>query len=62
MMNEAQKRAVESAIANVQDDLLRAKWAQRRDPNWKSGNGETIDEVIAGYEKHLAELAVNDEG
>ena len=55
-MNEAQRRAIQSAIGNMQDNLYRARMQKRADPSWVSGNGETIDQVIAGYQKELDHL------
>ena len=55
-MNETQRRIINSAIINLEDDLHRAKLSRKLDPGWKSANEESIDEVIAGYEKTLAEL------
>jgi len=55
-MNATQKQAIEIAIGNAQDNLMRAQMQKKSNPSWKSINGETIDEVIAGYQKHLDEL------
>ena len=43
-------------IADIEDNLIRARITQRRSPNWRSGNGQTIAEIIAGYEHELAEI------
>lgn len=55
-MNAAQERALRAAAGNARDDLARARMQKKADPNWRSGNGETIDEVIAGYEARVADL------
>lgn len=55
-MNEVQKRAIRTAIGNMEDNLYRAKMQQHAMPTWMSGNGETIDQVIAGYQKELDAL------
>ena len=57
-MNNAQRRAIESAISNVSDNLYRFKLQRDRDPNWKSGNDEPIDDIILKLEAELAELQV----
>jgi len=55
-MNEYQERAIQTAIANAEDNLARAKSMQKRNPNWISGNGEPILEVIHSYERELRHL------
>lgn len=55
-MNQAQRRAIETAIGNAADNLYRAKLQKKRDPNWVSGNDETIDEVITQYQKQINDL------
>ena len=55
-LNEAQQRAIQNAIGNAEDNLARALAAQKRNPNWVSGNGEPILEVIHGYERELRQL------
>lgn len=55
-MNDAQKRALQNAIANAGDNLARARMQQQADPNWVSGNEESIDEVVAEYQRHYDEL------
>ena len=55
-MNQAQRDALGSAIVNAKDDLYRAQRQKRLAPGWKSGNGETMDEVIAGYQRQVNEL------
>jgi hypothetical protein len=49
--NEA-LRAIQTALGNVGDDLYRARLQQGADSSWRSGNGESIGEVVAGYERH----------
>ncbi len=55
-MNQAQRDAIQSAIGHMEGNLYRARLAKRGDSNWKSGNGEPIDAIIAGYERQLAAL------
>jgi hypothetical protein len=55
-MNRAQRNAVNQVIGNIEDDLYRAKMQKKADPNWKSGNGESIDDYISDCEKRLVEL------
>lgn len=55
-MNDAQRNAVLAAITNAEDNLERAKMQRDADPLWVSGNGQKIDEVVATYEGHLAQL------
>lgn len=47
---DAVQRAVRTALGNAEDNLARAKMQQRADPEWTSGNDETIDQVVAGYQ------------
>lgn len=58
-MNDLQKKAIQDAIDNVEDNLYRARLAQNRNPLWTSGNGEPIADVIAGYENRLKRLRAN---
>ena len=37
-------------LVNVEDNLCRAKIQKRCFSEWKSGNGQSIESVIAGYE------------
>jgi len=60
------KRILEHERGEWGDNLCRAEMQKRADPTWQSGNGETIDEVIAGYkqlrdaaQKALDELGCN---
>lgn len=55
-LNDAQRRALQSAIANAEDNLFRARHTMRHQPDWKSGNGEPIAQIVAEYEGHLAAL------
>lgn len=55
-MNATQKKALVSAISNAEDNLNRAKFQKKRRMSYKTDNGKTIDEVIAGYQKRLDEL------
>ncbi len=59
-MNNAQKNAIQQAIDNLNDSLYRAQMTAKRNPHWKSGNDEPIANIIAGYEKAIAELESND--
>jgi hypothetical protein len=54
-INETIRKAVQNQIDNLTDNLYRARLQKRRNPNWRTGNGETIDEVIRGYEHELNE-------
>jgi hypothetical protein len=55
-LNDAQRRAIESAIANAEDNLARANAMMKLNPGWVSGNGEPILEVIFRYERELRRL------
>lgn len=55
-MNEAQANAIRSAISNALDNLYHAELRKRMEPDWKSGEGETADELIARCQRHLDEL------
>lgn len=55
-MNEIQERAIQNAIGSAEDNLARAKMQKRANPNWRGGNDESIDDVIADYKHELAEL------
>jgi hypothetical protein len=55
-MNETQKRALRAAIGNAGDNLHRAKMQQKANPYWRSGNGESIDNVVDGYQREYDEL------
>lgn len=43
-------------LINVGDDLYRAECTLKTNPDWRSGNGETIQEVVAGYQRQWDEL------
>ena len=49
--------ALKRELGNAEDNLYRAKMQQRASSDWRSGNGETIDEVVAQYQRHRDELA-----
>lgn len=55
-MNDVQRKVIENAIGNDEDNLARAEMQKRVNPNWVSGNGETIDEVIAQYKWRIETL------
>ncbi len=55
-MNETGIKAIKTALANAEDNLCRARMQKRAMPNWSSGNGETIDELITAYEKERDQL------
>jgi hypothetical protein len=55
-MNQAQQQAIKTAIGNAEDNLFRAQLQKKSDPNYRSGNGDTIDEMISGYQKQVDEL------
>lgn len=55
-MNKSQLDAIKNAIGGMEDNLYRAKLQKKAMPDWHSGNGEHIDELIAQYEKGIAEL------
>ena len=48
-----------SALASAQDNLARATMQRERMPEWVSGNGEPIDEVVAGYWADVNEIKEN---
>lgn len=56
ILNAAQRRAIENAISYVEENLFRARHTARHQPDWKSGNGEPIAQIVAEYEAHLAAL------
>jgi hypothetical protein len=55
-LNEAQQRAINNAIAAAVDNLRRAELTMQRNPNWVSGNGEPILELIHAYEREFRQL------
>lgn len=55
-MNKAQKRAIEQAIANLEDNLFRYKFAEQQHPGSKTGNGAPYTEVIEEHKRQIAEL------
>lgn len=55
-MNDAQKDAVRSAIANLEDNMYRYRLAESRKPGQITGNGEKFSEVIADHARRIAEL------
>jgi Trk K+ transport system NAD-binding subunit len=44
-------RLLKKDLVDAEDNLCRARMQKRHDPNWKTGNGEPIDEVIASYQE-----------
>ena len=46
-------RAVQSALINIEDDLYRARLQQRNNPNYVTGNGEHISDIVRHYEYEL---------
>ena len=59
-MTNAQELAVKALkreLGNAEDNLYRAKLQQKASSDWKSGNGESIDEVVNQYQRHRDELA-----
>jgi len=46
-------RAVQSALINIEDDLYRARLQQRNNPNYVTGNGERISDIVRHYEYEL---------
>lgn len=55
-MNEAQRQAIQTAIFNAEDNLYRAQLQKRAMPEWVSGNGVSIDDMIAGYQATIDKL------
>ncbi len=55
-MNKTQLEAIEESISNAEDNLYRAQMQQPANPKWVSGNGESINSIVAQYEQHLREL------
>jgi ABC-type phosphate transport system auxiliary subunit len=46
-------RMVRGQISSIEDDLARSRLQQRKNPNWVSGNGEHISEIVRKYEYEL---------
>jgi hypothetical protein len=59
-MNAAQKQAIETHISFLQDNLYRFRMQQKANPNYVTGNGEPIADIIANHEKQIAELLADD--
>jgi hypothetical protein len=55
-MNIAQIEAIQREISETQENLNRAEAQKKANPKHRYGNGESVDEVIAGYRKQLAAL------
>jgi hypothetical protein len=47
-------------IGSVDENIYRAGLQKKSNPNWICGNGESIDDVIAGYQKRRDKLAKAD--
>lgn len=47
---------VRKELGNIDDNLYRAKLQQRRDSDWTTGNGKSIDSLIAGYQRERDDL------
>lgn len=56
MINGLQRRAINNAISNTEDNLYRCKMQAKRDPEYKTGNGVSISEMVSRLEAELAEL------
>lgn len=50
------REAIERDLGNAIDNLTRAELTRDRNPQWVSGNGESIEAVVRGYRKHVLEL------
>ena len=57
-MNQAGIRAIKQALGNAGDNLYRAKLQRTANSSWRSGNDESIDDVISGYQHTVDELRV----
>ena len=55
-MNQAQKDAIKSAIANLADNRYQHSLAESRKPGQVTGNGEKFTDVIADHDHRIAEL------
>ena len=55
-MNDEQRRAVESEICRLEDDIYRYSMGLRANPNAKTGNGVPFGDVIASLERRLVAL------
>lgn len=53
------ERAVDRVLGALDDNLYRAKLQQRADPDWRTGNGESVDSMIAGYQRERDELVAD---
>ena len=58
-MNEAGRQAIKQAIGNAEDNLFRYRLQQTANPDWISGNGGKIRDIILELEKEIAELKEN---
>lgn len=56
LLNESQMKAIRRAIREAEEDLSRAKLQKRANPKWESGNGESINDVIVGYQSEVDAL------
>lgn len=57
-LTSAQIKAIKEKIGHVSDDLYRFRMQKDRDPDWKSGNDEPIDDIILKLESEIEELKV----
>ena len=55
-MNKAQRRIIEAAIGVYEDNRYRYALEESRDPEAVTGNGKKITDIIAEYDRRIAEL------
>lgn len=55
-MNAAIQVLVQQEIAGLYDELYHYRLQKTADKNWRSGNGQSCDEIIAQLEERLLVL------
>lgn len=53
------REAIERDLSCANDNLSRAEHTRRLNPQWESGNGESIDKVVRAYRKQVLELELS---
>jgi hypothetical protein len=48
--------ALRTKLGNAYDNLYRAKLQLRANPEWRSGNDESIQDMVADYQKYHDEI------
>jgi len=55
-MNHYGIDAIRNALRVAEDNMARAMTQKRANPEWKSGNGQSVDDVIEDYANQVTGL------